>query len=219
MTRDRFEPEDVRVAAARFCPRCDRGLDGAEGVRLCPKCGDELVDQGYCTVCEGFVRRPPGELCPKHDVPLESLAERAVATDRLPESDRWTTVARFSDPLQADAPRLRLEAEGVPTFLEGERMGRNTVWNAATGGVKLQVPESRVADARVLLSQVWTPPEQDPDADLDDAWDDLAPAPWDHRRRMMKAVVWLLLTPTLVGGVLVIIGLAAAAVSRLIGTR
>jgi hypothetical protein len=101
------------------------------------------------------------------------------------------TVATYPDVLQADAPRLRLEAEGIPTFLEGERMGRNTIYQVATGGVKLQVPDAQLADARVLLSQVWTSP--DDNEDLDDAWEDLAPEPWEARRKVMKGVILLIL--------------------------
>ena len=55
--------------------------------------------------------------------------------------------------------------EGV---LDGERMGSAAMYAVATGGVKLQVPDSLAADARVLLSQSWAPPV---DADEDDALD------------------------------------------------
>jgi hypothetical protein len=181
-----FEGDDLcRVATPRYCPRCDR--DTEPGEALCALCGESTADQGYCPVCERSWRLPAGSDCPKHEIALE---------DRPPdgpglETVRWATVASFADALEAEAPRLRLEAEGIPTFLEGERMGRNTIYQVATGGVKLQVPVEQVADARVLLAQTWATPA-DPD-DLDDAWDELAPAPWETRRRVMKGVILLLL--------------------------
>ena len=66
--------------------------------------------------------------------------------------------------------RIRLEAEGIPTFVEGERMGAPAMYRVATGGVKLQVPAEFAADARVILSQDWSwPGELDgDDGPLDD---------------------------------------------------
>lgn len=180
--------EPTVLMVPRFCPRCARA--GAADETKCTACGQELVAQGYCPVCEDYVHRPAGTDCPKHEIPLE---ERAPVPElpAQPQAVRWVTVATYADGLQSDAPRLRLEAEGIPTFLEGERMGRNTIYQVATGGVKLQVPAEHVADARVLLSQVWEAPK-DAD-DLDDAWDDLAPAPWEKRRQVMKGVIVLIL--------------------------
>jgi hypothetical protein len=106
------------------------------------------------------------------------------------------TVQTFADTLAAQAPRLRLEAEGIPTFLEGARMGGRSMYLVATGGVKLQVPQSLAADARVLLSQTWSPlPHHD---DLDDAWDDLAPEPGAVRRSVMKGAILVILFGPLV---------------------
>jgi hypothetical protein len=74
-------------------------------------------------------------------------------------------------------------------------MGSQSMYQVATGGVKLQVPESLEADARILLAQSWTPPDAE---DLDDAWDDLAPDPGTVRRTVMKGViVFLLVAPLL----------------------
>jgi hypothetical protein len=103
-------------------------------------------------------------------------------------------VATFADDIQAEAPRLRLEAEGIPTFLEGARMGSRSMYQVATGGVKLQVPEPLSADARVLLSQSWTLPADE----LDDAWEDLIPEPGATRRRVMKGLILLFLASPLV---------------------
>jgi hypothetical protein len=81
------------------------------------------------------------------------------------------TVRGFHHPIEAETARIRLEAEGIPTFLEGQRMGSNYPYHVATGGIKLQVPRPLVQEARILLSQSWAPPFED--EDLEDDWDDL----------------------------------------------
>jgi hypothetical protein len=98
----------------------------------------------------------------------------------------------------AAAPaRIRLEAEGIPTFLEGERMGSPAMYRVATGGVKLQVPAELAAEARVILAQSWSLPSEDDDADddLDEDWEPPAPAlePSLMRRWVMDAVIVLVL--------------------------
>ncbi len=79
----------------------------------------------------------------------------------------WTTVAVFPDSLAAAIPRSRLDAEGIRTFLEGERMGGSGMFGSATVGVKLQVPTEHAAEARIILSQSWAI-ESDEKADFDD---------------------------------------------------
>jgi hypothetical protein len=172
-----------------FCPRCR--CEGSGEETSCFHCGDTLVPQGYCDVCEKYWPLPVGSSCPKHDVALEP--DDGGSPDALGEeargAKRWVTVATFADDVEAEAPRLRLEAEGVPTFLEGARMGSRSMYQVATGGVKLQVPEPLGAEARVLLSQSWTFPADD----LDDAWDELIPEPGVIRRRVMKGLIVLIL--------------------------
>src|SRR5262249_57396621 len=73
----------------------------------------------------------------------------------------WVTLMRFPDSLAATGARIRLDAEGIPTFIEGERMGAPAMYRVATGGVKLQVPVEFVADARVILSQDWSWPDDE----------------------------------------------------------
>ena len=79
----------------------------------------------------------------------------------------WVTLTVFPNALDAAMPRTRLEAEGIPTFLDGERMGTLGMYAVATRGVKLQVPANRVADARIILSQSWSLPA-DEIADFED---------------------------------------------------
>lgn len=86
---------------------------------------------------------------------------------------RWVTVVTCGHPFAAEARRLRLEAEGIPTFLDDSRMGTDALYQVATGGIKLQVPIGLVDEARVLLAQSWAIPPMD---ELDEAWEDLGPA-------------------------------------------
>jgi hypothetical protein len=149
-----------------------------------------MASQGYCAVCEAYWALVPGTPCPKHEVALATNAPVPAEVFSPANREEWVTVASFADALGAEAPRIRLESEGIPTFLEGERMGSPSMYQVATGGVKLQVPESLVADARILLAQSWSPAETD---DLDDAWDDLAPDTTATYRDLGRGVVFLVL--------------------------
>ncbi len=176
----------------RFCERC--GGDGGSAGPLCAQCGETLVERGYCPTCEGFRKQPIGATCPKHEVALEPAPPPGPSYGPPGERTSLVTVATFSHPNQANAPRIRLEAEGIPTFLDGERIAGNTLYQVATGGVKLQVPASFGSTARILMAQTWTPPPaDDDDEDLEDAWDDLAPEPGLKRRAIMKAAIVLVL--------------------------
>src|SRR5581483_2549628 len=109
---------DTTRVRPTYCRRCGRNGPGDQ--HLCPECGDTLVEQGFCPICERPWRQPVGSPCPKHEIELISVDDvEPVATDRA----RWVTVATFADGLQAEPPRIRLESEGIPTLLQGERMG------------------------------------------------------------------------------------------------
>lgn len=193
-----FGPDDGPKApvatSPTFCPRC-RG-DGSSGEELCRSCGELVVPSGYCSTCEAFWKRPIGEDCPKHEVPLEEapppLEPLGTPGQR---AERWVTVATYSHPNEANAPRIRLEAEGIMTFLDGERIAGSTLYQVATGGVRLQVPESLSSAARVVLTQTWTAqldPLDEPDDD-DDPWAGLAPDPGARRRTIMKGAILVFL--------------------------
>jgi len=191
---DAPELENTAPAQPLYCLRC--GREGPERVRVCPDCGDSLFERGYCPVCEDDLLLPIGATCPKHEV---ELTERPPSRPPLVggHSTHWVTIATFADSAEAEATRLRLEAEGIPTFVDGERMARNAIYSVATGGAKLQVPEPLAADARVLLSQSWKSPVHDDD--LDDAWEELAPdtsAGW--RAAMTGIIVFVLVSPIVV---------------------
>jgi hypothetical protein len=175
-------------ASPHYCPRCDRARDPAGA--LCEACGERLRPQGYCGVCEAYWRHPEGADCPKHDIPLDAgPPPRRPALEAGPPA-AWVTVASFHHVAEVEAPRIRLEAEGIPTFLDGRRMAEHAL-HPSLGGVRLQVPRPLAAEARVLLGQSWSWPDEDDD--LDDAWDELAPDPSARRRAIMQAIVVLLL--------------------------
>lgn len=154
-----------------FCPRCRKARQPLASfmTATCRECGEGLIAQGYCPVCESFWPLAAGTLCPKHDIELEAEPPPRIRADAAEAPFRWVTVGRFSDASAAQAPRIRLESEGIPTFLEGERMGSRSMYSVATGGALLKVPEHLAADARILLSQTWSATA----AALDiDEWDD-----------------------------------------------
>jgi hypothetical protein len=105
----------------------------------------------------------------------------------------WITIARYPDTQAAEAPRIRLEAEGIPTFIDGERMGARSMYHVATGGVKLKVPESLATDGRIILSQTWSATAAGLDidegfSDLDDDVDDTCPQPDPARSSALKRI-------------------------------
>jgi hypothetical protein len=191
--------------APRFCPDCGRAADATCG-ELCRHCGSSIAVQGYCPICEGRVRRRIGELCPKHDVKL--LADDAEERPRLPDGAAvsWVTVKQFPDSLAVAAARIRLEAEGIPTFVEGERMGAPTMYRVATGGVKLQVPAEFAAEARVILDQQWSWPDDDlwlaDDAPDGGEQDELPPEPDLARGFLIEMLVVLAIAIPLTAAVL-----------------
>jgi hypothetical protein len=158
-----FSRKTASTPPPQFCPSCAKKAPGNHETSLCPECGETFQPQGYCPVCEHFWCLAVDVLCPKHDIPLEASppAPRAPIAAGLHIS--WVTVKVFSDSLTAAVPRTRLEAEGIPTFLEGERMGSPAMYRVATGGVKLQVPADHVAEARIVLAQSWSLPGDEKD--------------------------------------------------------
>jgi hypothetical protein len=161
----------------RFCPDCGYEPGRAEERPLCARCGTALALQGYCPICESRWRLAVGEMCPKHEVEL--IADEPVGGIAAAPGTpiRWVTVTRFPHTLAAAGARIRLEAEGIPTFLEGERMGSPSMYRVATGGVKLQVPAEMAADARIILSQNWSWPLEEGDEDLEEIGEEPAPDP------------------------------------------
>jgi hypothetical protein len=155
----------------RFCRTCGRQAEDRPEQTLCDRCGETLELQGYCDICESRVRLSVGMMCPKHDVVLVSDEPTSATRSLADRPISWVTVTRFPHSLAVAAARIRLEAEGIPTFVEGERMGSPSMYRVATGGVKLQVPADLVDEARIILSQSWS--LEIDDADLDDDFGDV----------------------------------------------
>lgn len=65
------------------------------------------------------------------------------------------TIASFTEPLEADLARLRLESAGIETFLSGENA---RILEPGLGPLQLQVKAEDEADARAILA--------DPGADI-----------------------------------------------------
>ncbi len=185
-----WRDDPITVRSSRYCPRCVRPL-GMEAT-LCPECGETPRDQGFCGICQRHWLLPAGADCPKHELPLEESPVWEGPPIEPGESPVWVTVARYHQVIEAEAPRIRLESEGIPTFVEGERMGSHSIYQGATGGVKLQVPLALESDARIILAQSWAAHDLEED-DLEDAWEELAPAPGSSRRTIMCALIVLLL--------------------------
>ncbi len=141
--------------APTYCPRCGRA-DHDPDQALCQSCGDRLAAKGYCPVCESFLAQPVGAICPKHELELEAPPPIPATDAPMMVGVGWTPVRVFGDSIGVAAARIRLEAEGIPTYLEGERMGNSSMYRVATGGVKLLVPADQLAEARIILDQNWS---------------------------------------------------------------
>jgi hypothetical protein len=195
------KPSGTEIIEPRYCPACRLQNGETQEGPLCAACGATLIVQGYCPVCESRWRLPVGASCPKHDVEL--VAEQPVKLTRLASGPpiSWVTVAKFPHTLAVAPACIRLEAEGIPTFVEGERMGSPAMYRVATGGVKLQVPAELAADARVILAQNWSLPSDE--SELDDLLDEPFEEPrGEHgpaRRWLVDVVVVaILITPLIV---------------------
>jgi hypothetical protein len=176
-----------------------------------------VVIQGWCPICERRWKIALGQMCPKHEVPLEQQARTDQDEGREPIS-RWVTVGTFMDDASARARRLRLELEDIPTQLEIERMGSRSMFTVATGGVSLDVPQEHLADARVIMAQDWTIPEGELQDDGDDQEEGAASdASRDRRGRVMKAIVWFMVAPSIIGFVVGILGLVVVLILGLAG--
>ena len=63
------------------------------------------------------------------------------------------TIARYSLAIEAHIARAKLESEGIPAFVADEHtITADWLYSNAMGGVRLQVPESCVEQARTLLA-------------------------------------------------------------------
>jgi hypothetical protein len=76
------------------------------------------------------------------------------------------TVARFTEPLEAEMARLRLQSAGIETFLSGENAG---ILEPGLGPLQLQVSGDDESDARAILADPGATAEDMLQADADAA--------------------------------------------------
>lgn len=65
------------------------------------------------------------------------------------------TVASFTEPLEADMARMRLQSAGIEVFLTGENA---RILEPGLGDLRLQVSAADEADARAVLADVGAGP-------------------------------------------------------------
>jgi hypothetical protein len=64
------------------------------------------------------------------------------------------TIARFSKPEEAHLMRTRLEAGGVPAYVQDENMVQmDWLYSNAIGGVRVQILEEDIDDARAIIQE------------------------------------------------------------------
>ena len=97
-----------------FCPRCRKCFRAGDRQTICPICGDRLIHQGYCPVCEAYLAFAVGVLCPKHDLPLEAVQPPSFDFVDLGAGFAGLRFATLPTRSPLEAPRIRLEAEGIP---------------------------------------------------------------------------------------------------------
>ena len=63
------------------------------------------------------------------------------------------TIARFSTPEEAHLFRMRLEAAGIPAFVQDEHVIQlDWLYSNAIGGVRVQIADTDVEEAREFLA-------------------------------------------------------------------
>lgn len=76
------------------------------------------------------------------------------------------TVARFTEPLEAEMARLRLQSAGIETFLSGEN---GAILEPGLGPLQLQVKAEDEDDARAILADPGADAEEIRELDADAA--------------------------------------------------
>ncbi len=68
-------------------------------------------------------------------------------------SEKLVTIGSYSTPFEANMVKSQLESAGIPAFIADEyTIGMNWLYSNALGGVKVQVPESQVCEAKEFLA-------------------------------------------------------------------
>lgn len=71
------------------------------------------------------------------------------------------TIANFTEPLEAEMAKLRLESAGIEVFLSGENA---RIMEPGLGPLQLQVSSDDEADARAILADPGEPVGDEPEA-------------------------------------------------------
>jgi hypothetical protein len=101
----------------------------------------------------------------------------------------FTTVAHYTDPIEAHLARGRLQSEGIHAHLGDEHLAMaNWEWRLAVGGVKLRVADRDAERARIVL-RAMDAGEYMLEADTDDARALQAP----DRESWSSRLAWLAL--------------------------
>lgn len=66
------------------------------------------------------------------------------------------TIASFTEPLEAEMARMRLESAGIEVLLSGENA---RIMEPGLGPLQMQVSSEDEADARAILADPGAPPE------------------------------------------------------------
>jgi Putative prokaryotic signal transducing protein len=74
------------------------------------------------------------------------------------------TLEEYTEPLEADMARLRLQSAGIETFLSGENAA---ILAPGLGPLELQVRREDEADARAILADLGEPAPEEPSTEPD----------------------------------------------------
>jgi Putative prokaryotic signal transducing protein len=69
------------------------------------------------------------------------------------------TIAKFTEPLEAEMAKLRLESAGIEVFLSGENA---RIMEPGLGPLQLQVSADDESDARAILADPGAPAGENP---------------------------------------------------------
>jgi hypothetical protein len=81
----------------------------------------------------------------------------------MENSPEVITVASFTEPLEAEMAKLRLESAGLEVFLSGENA---RIMEPGLGPLQLQVRSDDEADARAILADPGQPEGADEDPQM-----------------------------------------------------
>ena len=86
-------------------------------------------------------------------LPKTQRTEESDASGEISdETVDLVTVAVFSNPLKANVLRACLEAHGIFAFIWGEHTETRLFFPIGTGGVRVQVPDTQLAQAKEVMA-------------------------------------------------------------------